>query len=101
MNGVSSGPKGRSFFQPGQKALVSGHDEIIGPTGWPFELSPGDILQRMAGLSALPLRGTPTSRAFSPGWVNGWPFRPEEPEIPALLTLESETRQGWTNAILE
>ena len=29
------------------------------------------------------------SRAFSPGWQNGWPFRPEEWGIPGFHTSEA------------
>ena len=48
----------------------------------------------MAGLSALPSPLTPMSRAFSPGWENGWPFRPEEWKIPGFRTLEALPRRG-------
>ena len=68
----------------GQKALVSGSDESKGPMGRPFERSPHDRRRRMAGLSALESLLMSMSRASSPGWENGWPFRPKEWKNPCL-----------------
>ena len=51
-----------------RKAQRAGHSTAV-------QLLP---LCRMAGLSALKFPMWSLSRAFSPGWRNGWPFRPEE-----------------------
>ena len=44
---------------------------------------------RMVGPSALKFPMRSLSRAFSPGWKNGWPFRPEEAEKPWVSHLGS------------
>ena len=39
------------------------------------------------------------SRAFSPGWENGWPFRPEEWEIPGSPSMNTLIHKGYTARI--
>ena len=39
------------------------------------------------------------SRAFSPGWENGWPFRPEEWEILGSHSMNTLIHKGYTARI--
>ncbi len=56
------------------------HRRVRRPNWLAIRTAPSDRLQRMAGPPALKSPSRPASRAFRTGWVNGWPFRPKEPE---------------------